>query len=389
MSPMTGAAVDDGKDVTGFLQALVSLSLLMGLGIGFSRVITTLYAVQLNAHGWMLAAVALSQSIGMLLLAAPAGHWVARHGVRVVFILGSLWGALVYLLTPLVPSLPALLIFSAAASLAMPPRFVSINTIFMSRLEAIGQQRAGWFRAAHVIGMSFVGAVLATTLFPAYGARIAFWIASAIFALNIAVFVLGLGRHWQEPARVSASSLSGSLFKEKSAARTALWEFAIRSLNAYFAFYIVVVVVRYLRFPETVAGYAVALQGVAFVLTLIGAGRLALKYRRQTPVCGTTLVLIALVGLAFSKGQPSLFLAASLLGMGLGLLQIINLRQFARLGERIGFSRAASINALSGPTGGVFGGLLGGVLDPWILPQHLFLLFIPLIAALVLWPHDD
>jgi hypothetical protein len=50
----------------GFLHGLIGLSLLMGLSIGYSRVITTLYAVKMDASGWMLAAVAVSQSIGML-----------------------------------------------------------------------------------------------------------------------------------------------------------------------------------------------------------------------------------------------------------------------------------------------------------------------------------
>ncbi|MNT85532.1 hypothetical protein D3C72_2257090 [compost metagenome] len=66
------------------------------------------------------------------------------------------------------------------------------------------------------------------------------------------------------------------------------------------------------------------------------------------------------------------------------MLQIINLTDFAVLGETIGFSQAASINALAGPSGGVFGGLLGGLMEHWIAPQPLFLAFVPLFAFLVL-----
>ncbi|MCW5259245.1 hypothetical protein D5045_02775 [Verminephrobacter eiseniae] len=54
------------------------------------------------------------------------------------------------------------------------------------------------------------------------------------------------------------------------------------------------------------------------------------------------------------------------------------------MGETIGFSQAASINALSGPSGGVFGGLLGGLLENWIAPQSLFLVFVPLFALLAI-----
>lgn len=370
-----------------FLSGLIGLSLLMGLSIGYSRVVTTLYALQMDANGWMLGAIAVSQSIGMLVLATSAGRWVDAHGVRIVFILGSAWGMGVCLLTPLVPTFPALLLFTAAASLAMPPRFVSINTIFMSRLHELGKQRAGWFRAAHVIGMTFLGAVLATALFPLHGPVFAFWGAAAIFASNIAVFMLGIGRAGQPTAnpRLAGKRLSlAQLFGSAPARRTAMWEFSIQSLNAYFAFYVVIIVVRYMHLPERTAGFVVAAQGLAFVLTLVTAGPLVMRHPRASRRFGGLLVAAGLIGLAMSNEAAELYAVVPVLGCGLGLLQIINLTAFAALGETIGFSQAASINALSGPSGGVFGGLLGGLLAPWIAPQPLFLAFIPLFLLLSL-----
>lgn len=387
---MTAQSVQAGASTVStrsFLSGLICLSLLMGLSIGYSRVITTLYAVRMDASGWMLAAVAVSQSIGMLVLATSAGRWVDAHGARVVFVLGSVWGMAICLLTPLVPTFWALLLFTAASSLAMPPRFVSINTIFMSRLRELGKQRAGWFRAAHVIGMTFLGAVLATTLFPLHGPVLAFWGAAAIFGLNIVVFLLGIGRGGQLEPRQRHSGKRESLaqlFKGAPAQRVAIWEFSIQSLNAYFAFYIVIIVLRYLHLPERTAGFVVAAQGVAFVLTLVAAGRLVVRYPRESCAVGGLLVVGALVGLAVSREAAEAYVFAALLGCGLGLLQIINLTEFAVLGETIGFSRAASINALAGPSGGVFGGLLGGLLEDWIAPQSLFLAFIPLFLLLAL-----
>ncbi|KAB2892401.1 MAG: MFS transporter [Burkholderiaceae bacterium] len=325
----------------GFLWGLIGLSVLMGLSIGYSRVITTLYAVQMEAHGWMLAAVALSQSIGMLVLAASAGRWVSAHGPRPVFVLGSAWGVLVCLLIPLVPTFPALLLLTAAASLAMPPRFVSINTIFMSRLQELGKQRAGWFRAAHVIGMTFLGAMLATTLFPLYGPLPAFWGAAVIFGVNIVVFLAGVGRGAQphaHPRREGAQASLLRLLQLPLARQVALWEFSIQSLNAYFAFYIVIIVLRYLHLPERTAGFAVAAQGMAFVATLVAAGSLVMQRPLASRRIGGALVLGALLGLAVSGTASGIYLCAAMLGCGLGLLQIINLTEFALLGETVGFS---------------------------------------------------
>ncbi|WP_431113216.1 MFS transporter [Variovorax paradoxus] len=351
----TGSHASSLSATRGFLHGLVGLSLLMGLSIGYSRVITTLYAVKMDAQGWMLAAVAVSQSIGMLILATSAGRWVDAHGACTVFIVGSAWGMGICLLTPLVPTFAALLLFTAAASLAMPPRFVSINTIFLSGLQDIGKQRAGWFRAAHVIGMTFLGAVLATTLFPMYGPVLAFWAAALIFGLNIVVFLLGIGRNRtakRDDQHTARRSSLRQLFKSTLAKQVAIREFSIQSLNAYFAFYIVIIALRYLHLPARSAGFLVAAQGLAFVFTLVMAGKIAILHPRGSRTLGGLMVVGALIGLASSSVTAEMYSYASLLGCGLGLLQIINLNGFALLGETIGFSQAASINALAGPSGG-------------------------------------
>lgn len=385
MGKAAGHKASDAEPVRGFLQGLIALSLLMGLSIGYSRVITTLYAVELGATGWMLAALAAAQSIGMLVLATSAARWVERYGAHAVFVLGSSWGMVVCLFTPIVPSFPALLLFTAAASLAMPLRFVSINTIFMRRLKALGKQRTGWFRAAHVIGMSFLGAVIATALFPIYGPNLAFWVAAAIFGLNIMVFMVGIGRH-RPPASdeqpvIRRSSLA-ELFRTALARSVAFREFSIQSLNAYFAFYSVIIVLRYLHLPARSAGFVVAAQGAVFVLTLVTAGRTVVVHPQASRLIAVGMVVLSLIGLTLSQTAVQMGAGAAVLGCGLGLLQIINLTAFATLGEKIGFSQAASINALAGPCGGVFGGLVGGLVEPWISPQLLFGAFIPLFAVL-------
>lgn len=366
-----------------FLHGLVGLSLLMGLSIGYLRVTTTLYAVQLQAHGWMLAVIAMSQSIGMLVLAAPAGRWVSVFGIRRVFLLASCWALLVSLVTPLLPTFAALVVFTALGSLAMPPRFVSINTVFMGRLTELGEQRAGWFRAAHVIGMTFLGAVLATALFPFAGPTVAYAVGAAIFGLNIVAFLMGIGREVTPITKAGGPTLSlRQMLGLAPARRAACWEFSIQALNAFFTFYIVIIVLRYLKLPEQVAGFAVASQGVAFVLTLIGAGSFAVRNQGSSRLIGSVVVMTALTILAQAHTSSSILAASAALGCGLGLLQVLNLGAFARLGRHIGFSQAASINALSGPSGGVFGGLLGGLLEQYVAPQRLFLAFVPMVAFL-------
>jgi predicted MFS family arabinose efflux permease len=125
------------------------------------------------------------------------------------------------------------------------------------------------------------------------------------------------------------------------------------------------------------------------VVTLIVSGSFVLKYAKLSPIIGAALVIISASVLALSENQFMLFSAGGLLGFGLGILQAMNLMQFARLGARIGYSQAASINALSGPSGGVVGGALGGVFDNWMPPQLVFFIFIPLFLILAFWREKD
>jgi hypothetical protein len=63
-------------------------------------------------------------------------------------------------------------------------------------------------------------------------------------------------------------------------------------------------------------------------------------------------------------------------------MQIVNLTRFAHIGARIGRGQTAGINALAGPSGAFFGSLLGGGLGRSLGLQTVFLLFIPVFAAL-------
>ena len=115
-----------------FVTKIAVLSLAMGLGVGFARLATTLFALDLGAQGVTLAAIAMAQGVGMLILGAPAGRWVANYGYRTVFIAGTVWAVATCLAIPFASN-PLWLIFLVAfAGLAMPLRFVSFNAFFMS-----------------------------------------------------------------------------------------------------------------------------------------------------------------------------------------------------------------------------------------------------------------
>ena len=140
---------------------LILLASISGLGVGVARVIISFYAVELHATEFELGLIAGAQSIGIVLTSLPMGILVQRYGSRLLYALGGTLGGIVFCLTPLVPQTWFLILCTVSGSFVMPARFVALNTVFLSQLETVGVNRAGWFRATHMVGFLLVAPVLA------------------------------------------------------------------------------------------------------------------------------------------------------------------------------------------------------------------------------------
>jgi MFS transporter, ACDE family, multidrug resistance protein len=69
---------------------------LAGVGVGAGRVLTSLYAAQLQADKWLMGLIAGAQSLGLLLMALPAGALLERLGPRRLFVAGTIAAACAY-----------------------------------------------------------------------------------------------------------------------------------------------------------------------------------------------------------------------------------------------------------------------------------------------------
>lgn len=369
-----------------FLLSFSLLSSFMGTSIGLAKVTTTLYALHLGAQGWMLGAIAAAQSFGILFMSLPVGFWVERLGPARLFVAGSLVIGVLYAMIPLVPQAVFLLAVTTLISFVMPLRFVSLNMVFMTALERIGESRAGWFRGTHLSGMFLVGPLLAATVVQAVGHAGSYWLIAAMFFITMALSPLVLGQHvaGSRPAGVSVSMWQSvrALLSDPVSRRLATQEGAIQALNMYFAFYIVVIAVQQLGLSATAAGTLLAFQGVAFVGVLFLLGAAVTRLGQRAVRLAAVLIALAAVVLAFAPDQVWLTAGGVLMGLGLGLLQIHTLTQFSRLGARLGRGRVAGLNALVGPSGGLLGGILGGTLGAWVGLQPVFLVFVPVFLTL-------
>ncbi|MDR7307099.1 MFS transporter [Rhodoferax saidenbachensis] len=366
-----------------FLLRFALLSSFMGISVGLAKFTTTLYALHLGAQGGWLAAIAGAQSVGILFMSIPVGFWVERLGPARLFVSGSLVMGALYAAIPLLPHTLFLVALTALISFVMPLRFVSLNTVFMAALERIGHARAGWQRGAHMAGMFLLGPMLAAGVVALLGHAGSYWLIAAMFVLTARLSSSVLSQHTHTPPRAGAARLSmrqsvRALWREPEIRVLAMQECAIQAIHMYYAFYMVVIAVQELGLPALGAGSLVAVQGSAFVATLIFLGPLLTWLGPlRTVLASVSAVTLAALLLAWASTTGWLWVGGVVLGAGLGLLQMHTLTQFAHVGARLGRGRVSGLSALAGPCGGFVGGLLGGTLGTVVGLQAVFLLFVP------------
>jgi len=359
-----------------FLVLFAALSSSMGLSAGMAQITTSLYAVQLGASEAMLGLIASAQSVGVLVVGLPAGMAVDRVGPARPFVLGTVSAGLLYFVLPFFPSASWLLITTACVSFFMPLRFVSLNSVFLKALAGLGAARAGWFRATHMLGMFLIGPVVAARVVGAFGHAVAYWCISATFGLTLLLSPLVFGPH---SVRVHGAprqtTVLRRLFADAGIRRVALLEAGSQGINAYYTFFIVVIAVKIANLSAAQASNLVAIKGVSLIAALVLLGRTVTRWGKQRAyLIGLTVGGVSLLVLGLTATPISLYVGGFGLGLGLGLLQIVNLTEFARAGARFGHGALSGVNALVGPSGSFLGGVLGGVVGRALGLPAVFLL---------------
>ncbi|MET0389112.1 MAG: MFS transporter [Polyangiales bacterium] len=382
-----------------FLISFAFLSTLMGTSVGMAKVATSLFALELHANDVVLGAIAASQTVGSLLISLPIGALVDRVGPARPFIVGSVAAGLLYVLVPFAPTALVLLVANSAISFFMPMRFVSLNTLFMHEIVQIGVEKAGWYRGTHMVGMMLLGPVVSVATTRALGFHGTYWLIAGLFALTVLVCPIVFARYGrgQRPAaesgtaasrRPSVRELAGqfrTLSEDPELRKTALVEFAAQSLNAFFSFFIVIIVVSDLALGEAFATRLLGVEGGAFMLALFCFGGFVSRVGEER-VYGLSFAVVAtaLTVLGLGRGQWLLTLGSAVLGLGLGSLQIVNLTRFAFIGGRLGRGKVSGLTPFVGTTGSLLGSLLGGVIGHTLGLQYVFLVYAVAFVGLLL-----
>ncbi|MET0339997.1 MAG: MFS transporter [Polyangiales bacterium] len=370
-----------------FILSFVFLNSMMGMSVGLGKVAAPLYALSLGANESVLGVVAGAQSAGILLISLPMGLFVERYGPYGLFVFGSLLATALYMLLPTVASLGFLVACTFAISFCMPFRFVPLNTVFLQQLANLGDEKAGFARGSHMAGTALLGPVLAATAIEGFGFRGTYWLIAALFLITATMASLVFGRSAPAPRPGTALSFDALraqlriLSIDAEVRSASMVDFTAQAMMGFYTFFIVVIAVADLGLGTEQASGLVGAQGLSYVLALFMLGRLVGRLGQlATYLLSAAVIATALLLLGTADDAAGLWGGGLALGLGLGILQIVNLMRFARIGARLGQGRIAGLNALVGPAGSLFGSFGGGLIGHRLGLQTVFLLFLPALV---------
>ncbi|MGE4305139.1 MAG: MFS transporter [Novosphingobium sp.] len=364
-----------------FMARFVALSLVSGLTVGLGKVVTTLFAIQLDATPFQIGLVSAMESVGMILVTVPAGFLIARHGARSIYFASSMGPLAINLLLPLSASWIALAAGRWAIGLCIPFRLVAMNGAFLERLRSAGDARGGWYRGSLTAGVSILGPAVASLLTSRAGAAAGFYIVAALFGI-MAVFSLSFMPARDVAAPAEAHRLLsglGELLRDPVVADCCLVEFLSGATTSLFATFIILLALDLPPLTETDGINAMLAQGAAAVAMLFAGGAFVNRLSREASYAfALALAAAALLALGFATVLPGLLMGGFLLSAGVAIAHLVNVRMLASLpGAK---SKAAGLFNLATMTGGSVGAIGGGLLTKLVPLQSVFLLWLPLLV---------
>ncbi len=376
-----------------YLAGFMALGVLTGTTNGIAKVAMPLVAVSLNAQQWQVGVVGGIQFLGMLLLSLPLGAVIDRYGPRAPFRFGAACGAIVFLLVLSQATAPWQLILGVTLSGFLAPfRIVPTNTEFLHLLPQMGLNKAGWQRAAHTLGMFFIGPTLGALLLGWLGYPDLFRLVAAgmLMTLLIGSGVLSgsaQGQRSNTTPFLERLRLQFDIVAQRAELRhSMLIEFCGQTAMSYFNVFIILVAIREFHLSTELAAGLITVQGAVFVVTLLLTGGWLARWAETSRYAlAFGVLLVTQLLFAFPVTVASLWLGAVLLGVGLGIQHVTSLNRFAALTQELGRGRVGGMFSLAGPLGGLTGAILGGVLSQHFGVLAGFRVLILVYVAQLLW----
>ena len=368
----------------------VGLNIVSGTAAGILQMIIPAYALTLQANTAEIGLIKGISGLGMLLMVVPAGFLVDHYGSRRLYILGGILSAAVVFLLP-AAVLPVLLILlMGLQGVANSMKFTSLNAAFFRYLNTAGLKKAGWYKGSMSIGLTFLGPFCGGYLVNLAGYKVNFLLVG--FMTLIPAILVGMtGSKRKAGEKINFFSIfRGQLweFREilnnRTIKQTVLTESISTACFSSFAAFIVVLVVNDFKLNFVYASWLMILEGGAFVVTVFLGGALLYRFERSRLYLWSFAVTIAgLTGVGLLKDIRLTAVFTVVLGLGLGMTNLITYSQVGEMGGRKG-KLAGFLSACTG-IGSTLGPILGGFIGQSFGIPAIFFSFIPAFILLGLY----
>lgn len=301
-------------------RAVVGMAAVMGLGtwLGFAfGVLAPFLVTDLGLRDVEVGALPSIMYASGALLAAASGRLVDRIGPRRTCLLVPAAAVVANLGFGLAPGWWALVLVAAVGGLALSSTNPATNRLVVESLPARARGTAMGWKQAGVSGASFlIGALL-----PSIATRTDWRVAAATGAVVAAVVAVALPRLL--PAAGSAPAEQPTHDRDRAGQRrvlgTPVYAAMLGAVNGSLTAYLVLYGVRTLGNPETVAGLAAALLGLAAVGARVGWATLGTRTGRPVRwlrvIAGLAAAGFAALAVVPSATPAALFAASAALGV--------------------------------------------------------------------------
>lgn len=370
------------------IQGYVLLHASSGVAVGMTQLALPLFALHLGASAPEIGAIRAVAGAGLLLTAIPAGFVIDRFGSALMFHLGNGAGILFCLLMPRIDSLFVLLVALGAEGIARSVKFNALSSSFYRALPAMGVDKVGWPRGSFSIGLGFAGPLLGGLLIGRGDFVTVFAIAAAIQLVPSLIFTRLSQTHPRGDDRPHLSEGFGGAaraYLDLLAHRDVAAALGAEAIGAgcfcVFSTFIGVAAISELGLPAWTSALFIAAEGLAYILTLFLLARLAQsRTYRVAALTGLGLIVVALTGVSLSTRLEALVGFSALLGIGLGVLNLVSsTRAATHPGEK---GKVAALFATAVSVGIVVAPLIAGFVAGLFGARAVFVAFVPLCLLL-------
>ena len=370
------------------LLGFVLINLFTGIVVGVFQMVIPLYALSLNASNAELGFIRGGMGLGMFLTVIPAGFLVDHFGSKRLYLAGSMLCTLVIVGVCLAVSPPALIVLMSMYGFFRSLSLIATNAAFFRNLGVMGMDKAAWINGSLLFGAVAIGPLLGGLLTTYLDYPSIFMMVLALYPVPILLVFFCyreslISRVTTDESHKFLSQFQEfkGLFLDKSIRFTLFAELLMGACSATFGVLMIIIIIKTLHLSPTMASFVLTLNGCASILVVFTAAGLVRRFSSsRLYLTSFTIASLGLFGLSLPAHVPIILLSSTILGIGLGLTQLVN---YAKIGSLQGEKgKVSGLQVAAGGIGFTTGPLLAGMFSHYIDIGLVFVSFIPLFMLL-------